>query len=86
MSSTQTHTTITASSNSAGLTASRMTTGDAVTAPLQPTGAIDTWAKTEVTPLIGSTIVGVDLAQVLRSADCDAMIRDLAICQYTNVP
>ncbi|KAI1323800.1 taurine catabolism dioxygenase [Xylariaceae sp. FL0255] len=47
--------------------------------PLEFKGLWDGKKMSEITPTMGLTCEDVDLAQVLRSPDCDAKLRDLAI-------
>lgn len=47
--------------------------------PLEPAGLWNNHKQSEITPLIGTTFEDVNLADVLRSPNCDDKIRDLAI-------
>lgn len=47
--------------------------------PLKLAGAIEAWKNFDVTPVIGREFENVDLAEVLRAENSDALLRDLAI-------
>ncbi|KAI1432069.1 hypothetical protein GGR50DRAFT_629286 [Xylaria sp. CBS 124048] len=47
--------------------------------PLKLVGLWDAYKQSALTPIIGTAFENVNLADVLRSPDCDALIRDLAI-------
>ncbi|KJZ78556.1 hypothetical protein HIM_01947 [Hirsutella minnesotensis 3608] len=53
--------------------------GEAFTTPLEPSGSMDCYQHSDVTPLIGTVFENVSLAEILRSPECDAKVRDLAI-------
>lgn len=56
-----------------------LSNGDGFTKPLMPLGLWDKHKQQEITPLIGTVFDEVNLAEVLRSPDCDAKIGDLAV-------
>ncbi len=65
--------------NSSGYGATNLSTKDAFITPLESTGCWDQHKQSEVTPLIGTVFEEVNLADVLRSPDCNPKIRDHAI-------
>jgi hypothetical protein len=48
-------------------------------APLQLSGALDSYKSFDVTPIIGKEFVDVNLKDWLRAPNSDELIRDLAI-------
>ncbi|RYO94329.1 hypothetical protein DL764_007846 [Monosporascus ibericus] len=55
----------------------KLNTGDRE--PLKPTAVLNYSGQFDVTPVIGSEFVGVDLAEQLRAPNSDELLRDLAI-------
>ncbi|KAL9622027.1 MAG: hypothetical protein Q9160_003526 [Pyrenula sp. 1 TL-2023] len=47
--------------------------------PLELTNSVDDYVKTDMTPILGTLFEDIDLAEILRSPDCDTKIRDIAI-------
>jgi hypothetical protein len=50
-----------------------------ITAPLTYSGSLDSFAYTDLTPVIGREYTGVQIAQVLHAQESDRLIRDIAI-------
>ena len=47
--------------------------------PLELSGAVDSYIKRDLAPLLGTIFEDINLAEILRSPECDAKIRDIAI-------
>lgn len=69
----------TAKASTTALNTVSLSNGDGFTKPLMPLGLWDEHKHSEITPLIGTVFDEVNLAEVLRSPDCDAKIGDLAV-------
>jgi hypothetical protein len=52
-------------------------------APLQLSGALDSYKSFDVTPIIGKEFVDVNLKDWLKAPNSDELIRDLAITSKT---
>ncbi|KAF9883384.1 hypothetical protein FE257_003551, partial [Aspergillus nanangensis] len=50
-----------------------------ITQPLQYSGTLDGYKHNDLTPVIGREYYGVQVAEVLQSAQCDKIITDLAV-------
>ncbi|KAE8365630.1 hypothetical protein BDV27DRAFT_126549 [Aspergillus caelatus] len=46
--------------------------------PLEYTGTLDTYTHNDLTPVIGREYYGVQVAEILKSEECDRIIKDLA--------
>jgi hypothetical protein len=49
------------------------------TKPYTYSGSLDAFQHNDSTPIIGREILGLQISDVLKSADSDAQIRDIAI-------
>ncbi|KNG88503.1 putative TfdA family taurine dioxygenase [Aspergillus nomiae NRRL 13137] len=49
-----------------------------ISQPLEYTGTLDTYTHHDLTPVIGREYYGVQVAEILKSEECDRIIKDLA--------
>ncbi|KAE8164957.1 hypothetical protein BDV40DRAFT_99290 [Aspergillus tamarii] len=49
-----------------------------ISQPLEYTGTLDTYTHNDLTPVIGREYYGVQVAEILKSEECDRIIKDLA--------
>ncbi|KAE8379601.1 hypothetical protein BDV26DRAFT_259147 [Aspergillus bertholletiae] len=49
-----------------------------ISQPLEYTGTLDTYTHNDLTPVIGREFYGVQVAKILKSEECDRIIKDLA--------
>lgn len=54
-----------------------------ISQPLEYSGSLDSYSRSDLTPVIGREYRGLQVADVLKSEDRDRLIRDLAV---TSMP
>lgn len=69
----------TAKASASVLNTFTLSNGDGFTKPLKQLDLWNEYKQSELTPLIGTVFDEVNLAEILRSPDCDAKIGDLAV-------
>lgn len=47
--------------------------------PLEYSGSLDSYSHNDVTPVIGTEYKGLQVADILKSEQCDQLIKDLAV-------
>ncbi|RAH41957.1 TauD/TfdA dioxygenase family protein [Aspergillus brunneoviolaceus CBS 621.78] len=50
-----------------------------ISEPLQYSGSLDSYARQDLTPVIGREYKGLQVAEILKSEQCDQIIKDLAV-------
>jgi hypothetical protein len=55
--------------------------------PLEYSGTLDSYTSNDLTPVIGREYYGVQVADILKSEECDRIIKDLAVMSKSeNLP
>lgn len=53
--------------------------------PLEYSGSLDSYSHNDLTPVIGTEYKGLQVADILKSEQCDQLIKDLAVTSTLQV-